>query len=313
MKNEAQKACFALSCIIKVFIVKGYHTIKKSNKVGHDVKCIHPREVYIRLILSHLHHSIILVFVFLVCGTHCYAYSLPNTLATFSKEEIITVQINGPVQPPGFSPAFLTLHINDTVLFINHALPARSYTLSADDGSFSSPAIPSGGSWTITFHTLGSHTYRDASAASTMVGELMVVAKNVHLLATPDPLVEATVTTFIKNGQNPPDTIIITTQKHATNSSSGSLIPMLILVVGISISATLLSILGITLYRRRQQHIHSVEEDLDDEITLADDDAISSEHIQQIRTIIDNARKKLQTYPPFKPGKSEDDDDKDDY
>jgi plastocyanin len=272
------------------------------------MRCIHAREAYIRLINSHLRHSIILVFIFLVCSTRCYAYSFPGALATFSKGEIITIQINGSAQPPGFSPAFLTLHVNDTVAFINHALPAKSYTLSADDGSFSSPSIPSNGQWTITFHTLGSHTYRDTSSASTMVGELMVVATNVHLLATPDPLVEATVITFIKNGQNPPDTIIITTHKHATTSSSGSLIPMLILVVGISISATLLTILGITLYRRHRQRMHSVEEDLDDEITLADDDAISSEHIQQIRTIIDNARKKLQAYPPFKPGKSDDDD-----
>ena len=278
------------------------------------MRYIHTREAYIRLIISHLHYSAIIVFISLVCSTRCYAYSFPITpTAAFSKEDLVTIQINGSTQPPGFSPAFLTLHINDKVVFINHALPARSYTLTADDGSFSSPPIPSGGQWAITFHTLGSHTYRDTSSLSTMVGELLVVATNIHLLATPDPLVEATVITFIKNGQNPPDTIIITTPKHATPSSSGSLIPMLILIVGITISATLLSILGITLYRRHRQRMRSIDEDLDDEITLSDDDAISGEHIKQIRTIIGNAKKKLQTYPPFKAGKSEDDDDDDDY
>jgi plastocyanin len=312
MQDKAKKARLALCCIIKVFVVRGYHTIKKSNEVGYDMRCIHVREAYIRLIISHLRHSIILVFIFLVCSTRCYAYSFPATLATFSKGEIITIQINGSAQPPGFSPALLTLHVNDTVAFINHALPAKSYTLSADDGSFSSPPIPSGGQWTITFHTLGSHTYRDASSVSTMVGELIVVDKSIHLLPTPDPLVEATVMAYIKNRQNPPDTIIITTHKHATTSSSDSLIPMIILIVGISISTTLLSILGITFYRRHRQRMRNIDEDLDDEITLADDDT-SNERIQQIRTIIDNARKKLQTFPPFKAGKLEDDDDNDNY
>jgi plastocyanin len=273
------------------------------------MRCIHTRKVHIRLIISHLHYSIIMVFVFLVCSIHCYAAPFPGATAAFSKEEIVTVQINGQAQPPGFSPAFLTLHINDKVVFINHALPARSYTLSADDGSFSSPPIPSGGWWTITFHTLGSHTYRDTSSTSTMVGELLVVDKTIHLLATPDPFVEATVITFIKNGQNPPDTIIITTHKHGTASSSDSLIPMVILIVGISISATLLSILGITFYRRRQQRTLSTDENLDDELTIVDDDAVGSDHIQQIHTLIDNAKKKWQTYLPFKAGKSEDDDD----
>ncbi len=278
------------------------------------MRYIHTREVYIRLIISHLRYSTLIVFIFLVCSTRCYAYSFPVTpTAAFSEEDIVTIQINGPTQPPGFSPAFLTLHINDKVVFINHTLPPRSYTLTADDGSFSSPPIPSGGQWTITFHTLGSHTYRDTSSSSTMVGELLVVAKNIYLLATPDPFVEATVITFIKNGQNPPDIIIITTHKHAITSASGSLIPMLILVVGITISATLLSILGFTFYRRHRQRVRSIDEDLDDELTLSDDDTASGEHIQQIRTIIGNAKKKLQTYPPFKDGKSEDDDDNDDY
>lgn len=277
------------------------------------MKYIHTHKIYICLIISHLHYSIIIVFFFLFCSTRCYAVSLPGTLAIHSKEDVIIVQINGPTQPPGFSPALLTVHVNDKVVFINHTLPARSYTLSADDGSFSSPPIPAGGQWAITFHALGSHTYRDTSATSTMIGELMVVAKNIHLLATPDPLVEATAITFIKNGQNPPDTIIIPTHKHAATSPSSSFIPMLILVVGITISAIVLSFLGIIFYRRWRQRALSMDEDLEDDITISDDDDASSEHMQQIRMIIDNAKKKLQTYPPFKAGKSEDDDDYDDF
>jgi plastocyanin len=261
-------------------------------------------------IIPRLHYSIITVFVFLACSTQGYAASFPGTRATHSKKESITVQINGPTQPPGFSPAFLTLHVNDTVVFINHALPPASYTLSADDGSFSSPPIPSGEQWAITLHTPGAHTYRDTSATPTMIGELMVVATNIHLLATPDPFVEATAITFIKNRQSPPNTFIIKTQKHAKPSSAGSLIPMLILIVGITIS---ISILGIVYYRRQRQRARSIDEDLDYELTISDDDDISSEHMQQIRSIIDNAKKKLQTYPPFKAGKSEDNADNDDY
>src|SRR5450631_1045541 len=110
MKNEAQKARLALCCIMEVFMVRGHHTIQKSNKVGYDMRCIHTCEVYIRFVISHLHYSTIIFFIFLVCSTHCYAYSFSVTpTAGFSKEEIVTIQINGPTQPPGFSPAFLTL------------------------------------------------------------------------------------------------------------------------------------------------------------------------------------------------------------
>lgn len=280
------------------------------------MRYIHKCEVHIRFLTSHFHYSTIIASVFLTCSTLFYAYSFsfPDALAAaFSEEEIVTVQINGQAQPPGFSPAFLTLNVNETVMFINHAFPARSYTLTADDGSFSSPPIPPGGQWTITFHSPGSHTYRGTSATQTMVGELLVVDKSVHLLATPDPFVEATVVALIKNGQNPPDTIIIATRKHLATSSSGSLIPLIILIIGISVSITLLSILGIVYYRRYRQRTIVTDEDLlkpEDDIDNEDD--ATSKHIQQVRTIIANLKKKVQTYYPFKARASSDDEDDDD-
>jgi len=274
------------------------------------MRCIHIHKTYIYAIFSHLHHVSLMVFVFLICSTHSYAAALPGASTAHPKAEIVTIQIGGP--PPGFSPAFLTLHVNDKVVFVNHAFPARSHTLSANDGSFSSPPIPAGGQWAITFHAPGSHTYRDTSATSTMIGELMVVAQNIQLLATPDPLVEATAITFIRNGKNPPDTITIRTYKHAIASSSSSLIPRLILIVGITMSVILLCFLGIIFYRRRKQRARSIDEDLDDDVTILDDDD-RNERMQQIRTIVDNARKKLQTYPPFKGAKSEEEDDYDDF
>jgi hypothetical protein len=224
------------------------------------------------------------------------------------------VQINGQAQPPGFTPALLTVHINETVMFINHASPAQSYTLRADDGSFSSPAIPAGGSWAITFHTPGSHTYRDTSAATTMIGELLVVAKGVSLLATPNPFVEATVTSLIKNGQTPPDTIIIATPARAIPPAN-SLIPLIILVVGISISVTLLSVLGITYYKRYRQrvaaHATSDDEDALPDSKDDDDDTDSHARIQQIRSVMDNVKQKIQAHSHLLRRKTRDDDDDD--
>ena len=285
------------------------------------MRCIHVCEAHRRFITSHFHYSIIIASVFLASSTLFYVYSFPATLAAAPpKKEMVIVQINGQAQPPGFSPALLTLHINATVMFVNHAFPAKSYTLSADDGSFSSPPISPGGQWTITFHTPGSHTYRDTSATQTMVGELLVVDKSIHLLATPDPFVEATVVALIKNGQNPPDTIIIATHKHPTTSSSGSLIPLIILIIGISVSLTLLSILGISYYRRYRQRTNATDEDLikqEDDIDDTDDaddddDTDTGKHIQQVQTIVANLKKKLQVHQPFKAGASDDDDDDND-
>ena len=253
---------------------------------------------------SHLHYSIILTVVFLVCSTLCYTYSFFAVLpVAFSKAEPITVQINGLAQPPGFSPALLTVHINETVVFINHAFPARSYTLKADDGSFSSPPIPTGGQWAITFHAPGSHTYRDTSSAQTMVGELLVVDKSIQLLPTPNPFVEATVIALIKNGQSPPNTIIIATHKHST-STSGSLIPLIILVIGISVSITLLAILGIIYYRRYQQRAIVANEDMVEQE--------KSERIQHIRATIDTLKKKIQVQAhSLRMKKNGDDEDED--
>jgi plastocyanin len=120
--------------------------------------------------------------------THC-ARALASSPA---RGDTITVQINGTAQAPGFFPDFLTLHVNDTVVFINQALPSSKYAISADDGSFASPVIAPGGRWSYTFVDKGAHVYRETTYPQHMVGELLVVDSAVRLLPTPNPFAEAT-------------------------------------------------------------------------------------------------------------------------
>jgi plastocyanin len=322
-KEQSVETLFALCCIMKVFMIRFYSMIQRRRKSGGAMR--RSRQYKSPLCLPALFGS--WPFFFLISTLLCSVAFLFILSPTAFSQGIITVQINGLAQAPGFTPALLTLHVNETVLFINHALPAQSYTLHADDGSFSSPAIPSGGSWAITFRTPGSHTYRDSANAQTMVGELLVVEKSVSLLATPNPFVEATVTTLIKNGQNPPDTIIIATPKRPIPPAN-SLIPLIILVVGITISVTLLSIFGINFYKRYRQRlavnaakeddedvIPDIKDDDDDvipDIEDDDDDTDSHTRIQQIHAIMDNLKQKIQVRSHLLRRKRDDEDDEDD-
>jgi hypothetical protein len=62
----------------------------------------------------------------------------------------ITVHITGTKHPPGFRPFLVTVHINDTIAFLNDAQPAATYRLAADDQSFASPPIGPGQQWSVT-------------------------------------------------------------------------------------------------------------------------------------------------------------------
>ncbi len=180
--------------------------------------------------------------------------------------ETTVVQINGPAQPPGFSPALLTVHVYDTVIFVNHTNTA--YAVNATDGSFSSPDIPAGQQWSVTFGSLGGHEYHTTEAPQRMVGEILVVSNAVSLLPTPLPQVEATVVTLIKAGKHPPDTIVIpvTTApaiKHKTSPMSilNMFLSPLILSIGGGVLLTLVLIfLGVLLYRRHAKRVKEEEE-----------------------------------------------------
>jgi len=49
------------------------------------------------------------------------------------KGENVEVHILGDFRPPGFSPSLITIHVNDTVAFINDASLAVTYSIGAKD------------------------------------------------------------------------------------------------------------------------------------------------------------------------------------
>src|SRR5882724_13509968 len=109
----------------------------------------------------------------------CILLFAPWSVVQARKSETVTVQINGSKRPPGFSPAFLTIHVNEIVVFVNHAFPKNEYSVVAVDGSFSSPPIPADQRWTVSFTSPGTHEYRSQSAPAQMVGVLLVVNADV--------------------------------------------------------------------------------------------------------------------------------------
>ena len=196
--------------------------------------------------------------------------------------ETVIIQITGSAQPPGFLPALLTIHVYDTVIFVNQtAPPTSSFAIVADDGTFSSPAIAPGKQWIVSFKTPGEHEYHTSTHSSRMVGVIIVVPNSVSLLPTPAPGLEATVVALVKAGKTPPDTLIVPTPTPvpthsqsalATSPFSGWLLPALL------IAGAIIALLGLAtgsfflfrflrqrLHRRREQKEHEEDEEDDED------------------------------------------------
>jgi plastocyanin len=154
----------------------------------------------------------------------------------------LTIHILGASNPPGFSPALLSVHVNDTVVFLNDASPAATYSVVADDQSFASPPIAPGQQWTITFTQPGAHEYHDPAYASQMVGELLVVASSVSLAPSPIP---GGVETEI--AQDKPQAT------QAAQSSPTSSLPFGLIVGGLSGVVLILGIVLFFVIRSRQR------------------------------------------------------------
>ena len=204
--------------------------------------------------------SIFLVFFTFFTGIF---FLLPQSAKAIG--ETTFVQITGPAQPPGFSPALLTIHLYDTVIFVNSS--TTPYAVTSTDGSFSSPAIPIGQQWRVTFSNLGAHEYHATQAAQSMVGEILVVENSVSLLPTPVPQVEATVIALIKAGKHPPDTIILPVTanpvvKHKVNgvAINAFLSPPVMIIAGSVLLLLILILLGVVLSRRRAKRVRDEEE-----------------------------------------------------
>jgi len=205
------------------------------------------------------------------------ALSIPPQVAQ-AAGETSTIVIQGATAPPGFSPSLLTIHISDTVVFVNRSAPAANYAVSAGDGSFSSPAITPNQPWKVTFNSVGVHEFRATSAPQRMIGEILVVDNTVSLLPTSVPSVNATVVALIQSGHTPPDNLLEatpnpgSTAKQVTKKMPATIWPVYIFIVLAVIAALLLVGLGYLLLRLRRLLVyrrrHNMSEDEDDEDIL---------------------------------------------
>ncbi|HEV2659796.1 MAG TPA: hypothetical protein VGU68_04310, partial [Ktedonobacteraceae bacterium] len=174
--------------------------------------------------------------------------------------------------------------------------------------SFASPVIASGGRWSFTFVSKGTHVYRETTYPQHMVGELLVVDSGVRLLPTPNPLAEATVIAAIKSGHNPPDTLNLPVP--ITTLPASSPIPLILLIIGISGALIVLGALGLAYYQYYQQR----------NVTLPAEDETGplstfsfTQYRQQIVKGIAYVKQKLQALPLFHRHRGSDDDDDDDW
>lgn len=199
------------------------------------------------------HH--ILYFTFAICLINlCLCFSpLASVRAQGSN---ITVQMLGPLQPPGFFPALLTVHVNDYITFINQSSPPATFAIASDNGQFTSPALAPGKIWTIALSNPGTYEFHNAGASPRMVSEVIVVPDTISLLPTPAPGVAATALALIGSGKTPPDNLALITPTPIsgtaqTVSSSGGSIPIkLLAVVGLALLILALLIATILLVRR---------------------------------------------------------------
>ena len=163
-------------------------------------------------------------------------------------ETTITIQITGITQPSGFLPALLTVHVNDTVVFSNEALPPATYSVAATDQSFTSPPIAPGQQWSTTFTTPGVHDYTDPAFASQLFGELLVVPASVELLPTPQP---GAVQTAVAQDQ----AALAATASPVASPTPGQGLPAWLLVVGLGVVLVVVGmvlVLALRRARRRQ-------------------------------------------------------------
>lgn len=195
--------------------------------------------------------------------------------------EAVTIDITGPSQPPGFSPALLTVHVYDTVIFVNQSNQGSSnasYSIVADDGSFSSPMIARGKQWIVTFNTPGEHEYHTSTHSPHMVGVIIVVPNSVSLLPTPVPGIESTVIALVKAGKIPPDTLIVPSptpaplqkrQALATSLFSGWLLPALLIagavVALLGLAVAIFYLIRVLRRRVRKKAKHDDDEDEEEE------------------------------------------------
>ncbi len=150
----------------------------------------------------------------------------------------VYISITGAARTPGFSPDMLTIHINDTVTFVNTAYPAATYTIQADNGAFTSTSIAPGQQWTLTFPATGTYTFHEIGHPATMMGSILVVAASTPLAAALTSAQQEQAIQALKN--------------QGQTSANGN-IPTL-LVIGIGLLGVLIVASVAILLKRRYKH-----------------------------------------------------------
>lgn len=150
-----------------------------------------------------------------------------------------TIRITGPARPPGFYPDILTVHVNDTVTFVNNAYPAATFTLQADNGSFTSLPIAPNQQWTTHFSAAGTYSFHTLGHPTAMVGAIIVVASSVALLPT------------LTSDQ---ETQAIASVQHQTSPGTASGPPLALIIGGIGGIALIVIVVMVVLLRRRTRH-----------------------------------------------------------
>lgn len=118
------------------------------------------------------------------------------------------------VTQTGFLPTTLSVASGDTVTWTNHDTNGGSHQIVANDGSFSSPTLKPGASYSHTFDTAGSVSYHDALHAS-FTGSVTVIAGPPLLLtlhATRSTLVAGGSTTLLGTVSKAGETVSIVAQ-----------------------------------------------------------------------------------------------------
>ncbi|HCI81497.1 MAG TPA: hypothetical protein DHW02_17615 [Ktedonobacter sp.] len=182
----------------------------------------------------------------------------------------VVISISGASGQAVFFPSLLTIHIYDTVIFVNQS--TTPCAVAADDNSFSSPSIAHNQQWSTTFSILGAHSYHATSATSSNdmpIGEILVVADNVALLPTPQPQIEATALAIIQAGKHPPDVIQLPTtsttvpgvHSHPQLSLQARLLSFPILAIASGMFALFIFLVLLIIVRFRRKHRAKQDDD----------------------------------------------------
>ncbi|HEV2580259.1 MAG TPA: hypothetical protein VGT44_05350 [Ktedonobacteraceae bacterium] len=157
----------------------------------------------------------------LICLAYQGWFAPAPAHAQAAQGDAYIVTILGNTQPPGYSPALLTVHVYDTVVFVNRSVPAASYAVIANDGSFSSPSIQPGQQWSVTFSSPGAFEYQESASSPRMTGVIVVAPASVPLLPAPLPAAQATAIAYVQAGKMPPDNISQQAVAPAQQTSPG--------------------------------------------------------------------------------------------